>query len=72
MREGASFLNGDWFCIAVKDLNTGEDVIVSFPIAGYWAAPSPKSLTDLEKEMMTLEEYLRRTYNKSTELKRAK
>ena len=70
MSEGYSSCDGPYIYIAVRIVDSEEEVVVMFPNGGYWAAPEPDPfLQELQKEFDSLEDYLRNLESKEIKKK---
>ncbi len=71
MTAGQSFSDANYIYIIVRDLENGENVVIAFPNGGDWVAQTQDPFLDaLDKEFKDLEDYLRATKDKSSEIKK--
>ena len=71
MTKGKSFTDPEYIYLLLQDIDTKEMVYIIFPNGGDWTAEVRDPFLDaLEKEFKSLEEYLRATQNKRTEIKK--
>ena len=70
MSRGYADTDGVYVYLFVTDKNTGEGLIIAFPI-GYWETEKiSKFEKELEKEFKDLEDYLKQNKGKSMEIKK--
>jgi hypothetical protein len=71
MSKGQSFTDGQYIYLIMRDLDSKEMVIISFPFAGDWVVDEYDPFLDtLGKEFKDLEDYLKATENKSSSIEK--
>ena len=72
MSKGQSWADPQYIYILLKDIATGEGVVVVFPNGGDWVSETKQDpfYNALEQEFKSLEEYLKATQGQGTEIKK--
>ena len=71
MTKGKSFSDSEYIYIVVQDIETLEMIYVVFPNGGDWTAEVRDPFLDaLEQEFKSLEDYLRATQGRGSEIKK--
>ena len=72
MSKGQSWADPQYIYILLKDIATGEGVVVVFPNGGDWVSETKQDpfYNALEEEFKSLEEYLKATQGQGTEIKK--
>jgi hypothetical protein len=72
MSKGQSWSDPQYIYILIKDINTGEGVVIVFPNGDTWVAETKQDpfYNALENEFKNLEEYFKATTDKNIEIKK--